>query len=81
MLWDRIRNRLEPHEILYPGLEKLPRMSLEQMRKVRDDLSKSGYMAESGTVEQLPSASHAGYFSSGGLVDHALRLTAALRKR
>ena len=78
MLWDRIRNRLEPHEILYPGLEKLPRMSLEQMRKVRDDLSKSGYMAESGTVKPLPTASHAGYFSSGGLVDRAMQLVAHL---
>ena len=74
MLWDRIRNRLEPHEILYPGLENLPRMSLEQMRKVRDDLSKSGYMAESGTVKPLPSASHAGYFASGGAIDKALAI-------
>ena len=89
MLWDRIRNRLEPHEILYPGLEKLPRMSLEQMRQVRNDLSKSGYLAESGEVTPLPSASHAGYFSSGGsaepekgaAVDRALQLAANLRRR
>jgi hypothetical protein len=62
MLWDRIRGRLEPHEILFPGLEKLPRMNLEQMRRVRDDLSKAGYMAAEGTVRPLPSASRAGYF-------------------
>ena len=68
MQWDRIRGRLEPHEILFPGLEKMPRMSLEQMRRVRDDLSKSGYMAAEGTVDPLPTASHAGYFAKGGIV-------------
>lgn len=63
MLWDRIRNRLEPHEILFPGLEKLPRMSLEQMRRVTKDLSEAGYMAAEGGVRPLPSASRAGYFT------------------
>lgn len=81
MQWDRIRNRLEPHEILFPGLEKMPRMSLEQMRRVRDDLAKAGYMAPEGTVEPLPSASHAGYFSHGGIVDQALRMAAHLTNK
>jgi len=91
MLWDRIRNRLEPHEVLFPGLEKLPRMSLEQMQRVRNDVSKAGYLAESGEVNPLPSASHAGYFAEGGaakeeksLVDRAMHLVAHLsshRKR
>lgn len=63
MLWDRIRHRLEPHEILYPGLEKLPRMNMDQMRRVRQDLSDAGYMASEGGVRPLPSASRAGYFS------------------
>jgi hypothetical protein len=31
-IWDRIRRRLEPHENMFPGLENLPRMSVEQMR-------------------------------------------------
>jgi hypothetical protein len=80
MLWDRIRNRLEPHEIMFPGLEKLPRMSMEQMQGVRSDLSKAGYM--SGTkeidpvtgqpklqaVRPLPSASRAAYFDLGPLL-------------
>lgn len=75
MLWDRIRNRLEPHEIMFPGLEKLPRMSMDQMRTVRDDLSKAGYMSGSKIIDEatgqpmltparpLPSASRAAYFS------------------
>ncbi len=63
MLWDRIRGRLEPHEIMFPGLEKLPRMSMGQMQRVRDDLSNAGYMAAEGTVRPLPSASRAGYFA------------------
>lgn len=65
MLWDRIRNRLEPHEVLFPGLEKLPRMNMEQMRRVRGDLSKAGYMAAEGGVRPLPNASRAAYFSLG----------------
>jgi len=63
MLWDRLRGRLEPHEILFPGLEKLPRMSMDQMRRVRGDLSSAGYMAAEGGVKPLPSASRAGYFA------------------
>lgn len=63
MLWDRIRGRLEPHEVLFPGLEKLPRMNMPQMRRARGDLSGAGYMAAEGTVRPLPSASRAAYFS------------------
>jgi hypothetical protein len=63
MLWDRIRNRLEPHEILFPGLENLPRMSLDQMKRVTKDLSDAGYMAAEGAARPLPSASRAGYFA------------------
>jgi hypothetical protein len=33
-LWDRIRRRLEPHENMFPGLEKLPRMSVDQLKRV-----------------------------------------------
>lgn len=66
MNWDRIRNRLEPHEILFPGLEQVPRMSLDQMKTVTKDLSKAGYMAAEGGVRPLPSASRAGYFAIPG---------------
>lgn len=34
MLWDRMRRRLEPHENMFPGLERVPRPSLEQAREV-----------------------------------------------
>ena len=63
MLWDRIRKRLEPHEILFPELEKLPRMSLDQMKQVDAELSKAGYKAAEGTVRPMSSASRAGCFS------------------
>ena len=63
MLWDRIRNRLEPHEVLFPGLEKLPRMNMDQMRRVRQDHSDAGYMAAEGTVRPIQSASRAAYFT------------------
>ncbi len=69
MLWDRIRNRLEPHEVMFPGLEKLPRMSMDQMHTARRALSDAGYMSGSKddeglqAVRELPSASMGGYFS------------------
>lgn len=44
LLWDRIRQRLEPHEITHAGLEKLPRMSLDEIRRVKADMEKAGYM-------------------------------------
>lgn len=69
MLWDRIRNRVEPHEIMFPGLEKLPRMSMEQMHQARADLAAAGYMSSAkgdeglSSVRKLPSASRAAYFA------------------
>jgi hypothetical protein len=33
-IWDRIRQRLEPHENMFPGLENIPRLSVDQMRIV-----------------------------------------------
>lgn len=75
MLWDRIRNRLEPHEIMFPGLEKLPRMSMDQMHTARTALADAGYMSGTKEIDELtgeptglqavrplPSASSAGYF-------------------
>ena len=79
MLWDRIRGRLEPHEILYPGLENAPRMNLPQMKDVTKRHSDAGYMAAEGTVDPMANASHAGYFNKGGVVDTALRLTSSIR--
>jgi hypothetical protein len=34
MEWDRIRNRFEPHENMFPGLSKLPAPSINQLREV-----------------------------------------------
>jgi hypothetical protein len=80
MLWDRIRNRLEPHEIMFPGLEKVPRMSMDQMRTARKEMSDAGYMSgtkefdEEGNpiglqpVRPMSAASRAAYFSLPPLV-------------
>jgi len=42
-LWDRIRNRLEPHENMFPGLERMPAMSREQLREVSREHTLSGH--------------------------------------
>ena len=43
MEWDRIRRRLEPHENMFPGLERIPAMSREQLRAVDAEHSASGH--------------------------------------
>ena len=43
MLWDRMRRRLEPHENMFPGLEKMPRMSVDQARLADDTHRGSGH--------------------------------------
>jgi len=43
-LWDRYRRRLEPHEINFPGLYKLPHLSKERVTKVRDAHGEAGYL-------------------------------------
>jgi hypothetical protein len=62
MLWDRIRNRLEPHEVMFPGLEKLPRMSLDQVKRTREAQKEAGYFASSGEVRPM-AASKGAYFA------------------
>ena len=42
-LWDRIRQRIEPHEVMFPGLHKLPRMGREQIAKTFNASTKAGY--------------------------------------
>lgn len=44
LLWDRMRGRLEPHEVMYPGLNKLPRMTHDQRRAALDVHKKAGYI-------------------------------------
>lgn len=43
MLWDRMRRRLEPHENMFPGLEKMPRMTVDQARLADDAHRASGH--------------------------------------
>lgn len=44
LLWDRMRGRLEPHEVMYPGLNKLPRMTQPQRAAALDVHRKAGYL-------------------------------------
>lgn len=53
MYWDRQRARLEPHEVLFPGLERLPRMSQDQALGSVRAHSDAGYNAASGTVRPV----------------------------
>lgn len=50
-LWDRARGRLEPHEVMTPGLNKLPRMSQEDAAAALRAHSEAGYMGNKGTAE------------------------------
>lgn len=43
MEWDRIRRRLEPHENMFPGLERTPAMSRDQLRAVDMEHRLSGH--------------------------------------
>lgn len=47
MLWDNIRRRLEPHEVMFPGLEKLPPMSRNQLESALSEHKQAGYMNSS----------------------------------
>ena len=40
--WDRQRRSLEPHENMFPGLEKMPKISHEQMRSVLAKFKQQG---------------------------------------
>lgn len=62
MIWDRLRQRLEPHEIMHPSIRHLPRMSLDQIKAADKAHSKAGYKAESG-VARPSRASELAYFS------------------
>ena len=41
--WDRIRRRFEPHENMFPGLERMPAMSRDQLRQVSAEHTASGH--------------------------------------
>lgn len=52
MVWDRIRRRYEPHENMFPGLERMPAMSKEQLRGVTAEHRASGHMNYSKTDKE-----------------------------
>ena len=75
MEWDRIRNRFEPHENMFPGLSKVPAMSVEQLRGVNEAHRDTGHKTYNKTDEgalrptrpYLGNASQMGYLGIGGL--------------
>lgn len=46
-LWDKARNRFEPHAMMFPGLHKLPRMSFTNLKRARAGHRDAGYMNSS----------------------------------
>lgn len=62
MVWDRIRERLEPHEIMHPAIRALPRMTLDQIKAANKAHSKAGYKAASGKARPA-NPSELAYFS------------------
>jgi hypothetical protein len=72
-IWDRIRQRLEPHENMFPGLENIPRLSVEQMRVIDAAHGLTGHKNYSKDSEFRLQPTKAGdykkfrYFSEGGL--------------
>lgn len=46
-LWDKARNRFEPHEVMFPGLHKLPRMSFTNLKQARQGHRDVGYFNSS----------------------------------
>lgn len=51
-VWDKLRGRLEPHEIMFPGLEKLPPMSKNQLASAYAEHGKAGYNSGQGVVDK-----------------------------
>jgi hypothetical protein len=74
--WDRIRNRFEPHENMFPGLAKMPAPSINQLRAVDQAHKETGHKTYGKTDEgslqpTRPFAgnpSQMGYLGIGGLV-------------
>lgn len=63
-LWDDIRQRLEPHEIMNPSLSEVGRMSLPQLKSARDAHSNAGYMTSPGEVRSVSNPGSLAMFSA-----------------
>ena len=77
LTWDKIRQRLEPHENMFPGLEKTPAPSMQQLRDVIAAHRKTGHIGK----ENVPtksllqgSPSQLGYLGLGGALGGASML-------
>jgi hypothetical protein len=84
-IWDRIRQRLEPHENMFPGLENIPRMSVEQMRVIDAAHGLSGHKNYSKDSEFRLQPTKRGdyrnfrYFSRGGFAVKKSKKALAVR--
>jgi hypothetical protein len=66
-LWDRVRGRIEPHEVMFPGFHKLPKMGPNQIRGVLMKQSKMGYATAPRAVEAgTTSPASMAYFMPAG---------------
>ena len=74
-VWDRIRRRFEPHENMFPGLELVPRMSVDQLRVINKNHALSGHKNYTKEIvdgdprlQPTKPVAHEGlrYFSTGG---------------
>jgi hypothetical protein len=78
-VWDKIRNRFEPHEIMQPGLSQLPRMSPEQQAAALKEHADLGYLNYSKDAESNLQPVHPSKFQSGqGLTPDQKRMRAVL---
>jgi hypothetical protein len=70
-LWDRIRGRVEPHEVMFPGLEKLPALNDRQLGEAQKANKAAGYgstpeAGEKWKRKQIDSPSRLAYFMPAG---------------
>jgi len=70
-LWDRIRGRVEPHEVMFPGLEKLPALNDRQLGEAQKANKAAGYgttpeAGEKWKRRQIDSPSRLAYFMPAG---------------
>lgn len=71
MNWDRQRQRLDPHLMMFPGLDRLPRMSPEMMQQRRGNYGEAGYFNyrdinnpnDLPPVRSMPTPGSAAYWS------------------
>lgn len=70
MEWDRIRNRFEPHENMFPGLSKLPAPSIEQLQAIDVAHKQTGHKTYGKSDEGFlkPTRPYAGNPSQMGLL-------------